>query len=409
MTEPTGPESVPAGRTHPVVWLLVFLLALGWGVQTAQSPHFQEDFHILYTAAEAHNQGLNPYDKQELSEVAGKEMKLPFVYPPYTLPLLEPLARLDYPVAAGIFLVVKLALLAGLLILWRGVFLSRGDVAPFLLCMFLAFNCTLFSDVVAGNMSVFEQFFLWLGFSFYVRGRHVWFAALVVLAASAKLVLIVFLGLLVLGLTWRKLAVLVGAGLTFAGLLAASYALAPELFVAFLDNVRALGWEQKEYNPSTWALLLDAGNHFLGALEGIDVPRLMLTLYGLIAIGVLATSWFVWRRLRCGPAAMRPVHEVFLACFSYALLVPRLKNYSFILLLVPAYWVISTHRSPRPFFWMFLLLIFPTVHLELPLVEQVQPYLVHYYALLLAYLLWGTYCGDLVHAAHPPTLSDKTD
>ena len=85
------------------------------------------------------------------------------------------------------------------------------------------------------------------------------------------------------------------------------------------------------------------------------------------------------------------MNVIMMACLTYALVMPRFKTYSFILLLPPAYYLLR--RSTRlPAYGFLLAVLLLTVHPPLPVALPFRPVLSHfwlYYPLVLAFLLWG--------------------
>src|SRR5215469_796895 len=83
-------------------------------------PEKQRDFGVMYAAATAFKQGLNPYDPAVVGTLT-REGIVPYVYPPYTLYFFRPFTWFDFSAAARIFLTLKLVAIAGLLYLWHGI------------------------------------------------------------------------------------------------------------------------------------------------------------------------------------------------------------------------------------------------------------------------------------------------
>ena len=71
---------------------------------------------------------------------------------------------------------------------------------------------------------------------------------------------------------------------------------------------------------------------------------------------------------------------------------PRFMNYCYILLIVPAYFIIKRISYPKGYILLFIILILslPT-ETHLPGINIVSRYVLGYYPLMLAYGLWGLY------------------
>jgi hypothetical protein len=82
---------------------------------------------------------------------------------------------------------------------------------------------------------------------------------------------------------------------------------------------------------------------------------------------------------------------LFLFCVVYALIVPRFKDYSYILLIVPTYYLIQNINLPNPSIFILALVILPCVNDSLP-ASQIFFILIRiYYPLVVAYAVWILY------------------
>ena len=235
--------------------------------------------------------------------------------------------------------------MAALILLWQRSFfpddLSRACL--YLLCA-LAYGQTLKMDLRAGNISVFEQVLIWSAALAFLRRRPWLYAALVATAALFKLTAAGLLLLLLVDRQRRSVAALL-AGLGGLALVhGLSAALRPDLFAAFLRNAAALD-DRGQTNPSVLALIRDGLERLVG---GQGPEHLDMVLYGLTALLIGLTSLTVVRRR--GLADNREsvglpgdrACLLFLFFFAYALLAPRFKDYSYILLIPPSVYVVTT-------------------------------------------------------------------
>ncbi len=372
---------MPAVSSSPTARVAALLLALyGAGVFVALSLHpdgFQWDLRSYCAAGRALAAGEDPYG---VDWGRASSPTRAFVYMPATLPLWRPFGELGETAAYYAFLYSKLIALALLIWLWRTRFVrGDADVLFYVLCA-LGFSGTVYSDVAAGNISIFEQLVLWLGLAALLRGRLLAFSALIVVVASFKVTL-----LLLLALVWLARAPLRVRCAHFAGALAAfalvhgiAYAAAPEYTRSFLHRVSFLN-EVGPTNPSTWA-----------AIQDIFSPAPMAVqwaIYAFTCLLVLVPSCLAVRKLR---GAGDLVAAVYVACFAYALVVPRLKSYSYVLLIVPAFWVIKRFAGASAYPLLALAIAFTPNAPDMPgfgafMRDVVYPY----YSLLLAYALWA--------------------
>lgn len=264
----------------------------------------------------------------------GKTQALPFVYPPVALPLLRPLLALDYRATYFAFFAIKMAAVAALVALWRRRLFpdDLSGAVLFLLCA-VGFGQTVKMDVRAGNISVFEQLLIWGAMLAFLRRRPWVFAALVAAAALVKLTAAGLLLMLIVDRGRRAMAALL-AGLAALAVVHGLTALVrPGLFAGFLRNAAALD-DRGRVNPSTLALVRDGLDRIPAA--GAP-PHLDGFLYGLFVIVVLAA--LIWASRRHDFRSDR-APAVFACLLAYALCLPRLKDYSYILLIPSAVFVV---------------------------------------------------------------------
>ncbi len=315
MTAPPSSALTDAARQRLIgaagVALALYALWLVWHIGT--HPRAQWDFLTYGYAVQAWQDGADPYAPLG-------EWSLPFVYPPWTLPVLAALTLLP-PLA---WLGLKVLLAGGLLALWRRLELSLLLLA---LIALVGLHAPLYRDLLSGNVNLLEVSLVWAGLYALYKGKEPLFVGLIVAASLFKLTPVLLLGLLVFGEHPRRWALL-GAGLGVVALaVAASWLLQPELFQAWLANVGRLE-EFAPYDVSTRALTTEL-REALSVTLGVQLaPSVGGSLYGLAALVIAGLSF---RGLR--QAELR--RRLFIATAAYALVLPRLKDYA-LLLLVPA-------------------------------------------------------------------------
>jgi len=372
------------GRRAAGLLIALYALALLYGV-VANGDRMQWDFQTYYYAGRAFAQGLDPYDLQALSRVAGSEIGYPFAYSPVTLPVFEVLGALDLRTASVVYLALKVAALAGLIVIWRRWFIRTQPDLFFYLFLLFGFGGAIYADFASGNISVFEQLALWIAFAALNRGRTFAFTVLVVGVSLFKLTPILLLGLLLIRGGRRPGRALAGGILLFAAALGLSYAIWPHLFTSFLQG----GWgfdERGSINPSSLALLRDIYDYLLG--RGVLPGWEGLPWLGYLAwvAGVLVLT----RRAAARNPSGDPRTWIYVGCLAYVLIAPRFKNYAYILLLVPAYellrgWIAV--RSERALLFVLMLSGSPPVPFGFS--AAAGQLIAGYYSLLGAGLLWG--------------------
>ncbi|MDP8229378.1 MAG: glycosyltransferase family 87 protein, partial [Candidatus Electryoneaceae bacterium] len=282
----------------------------------------------------------NPYILDNLSQINDSPVELGFVYPPITLSLFKLFTIFDVRTATYLFLLLKLVALAGLFYLWRRWFLDRPIDLLFLIFCIFAFREAILLDLRAGNISIFEQLALWTGFVMWRKNRLLLFTVLIVIVSLFKGTPILFLGLLLFTDQPKARVHLIGGVIIFAMLHIASYVFQPDWFISFFDAASKID-ERGIVNPSSLSLIQDIIDKFT-SFTGIDVPNIISMI--VYAISALIVVYIAWRLIKSMPQTDRRIIGLFIFCLTYALIVPRFKDYSYILLIVPTYYIIKKQR-----------------------------------------------------------------
>jgi hypothetical protein len=163
-----------------------------------------------------------------------------------------------------------------------------------------------------------------------------------------------------------------------------TYLAAPGLYRDFLSVAPQLD-DRGAINPSTLALLRDLGDVL--ARKGLPVPEAVeWGVYAAFAGGVTLVTGLALRR-RGGEDSRFPI---LLACLAFALVMPRFKNYAYILLLPPAYFVLRRMvEAGAGSLGLILLLLSQTPPAPFGLGEAIRNLFWGYYPWLLALGLWA--------------------
>jgi len=363
--------------------LLSILLLYGLTILVSiflEEDSLQWDFKTYYYAGKAYASGLNPYDSKVLSQLAHTPVKQ-FFYPPISLPLFKFLPAFTFEQARNLFLLLKLIILAGLIYLWKREFLNgEADLLFYVFCLF-GFNGAIYLDFRAGNISIIEQGVLWLAFMSFLRGRLLLFSLLTLFAATFKVQPILFLVLLGFTAEKRKYLFLGTAISLVVGVHLLSYWFHPEFFVNFISQSSILD-ERGINNPSTLSLLRDVKDALGRKWIEFISPTTIYLIIVMIVLGL--TSW----SLRSHRKGMDKKILLYTLCITYAIIIPRFKDYSYILLLVPAYSLLK-RMAPTESFPLLIILFMFSQHFLIPGFDELTELILwQYYPLILTSCLW---------------------
>ncbi|MCX6339426.1 MAG: glycosyltransferase 87 family protein [Candidatus Aureabacteria bacterium] len=360
---------------------------------------FQWDFKVHYYAGRAHAAGLDPYETTIAAGVEGSPGPRGFKinYPPYSLYVLSAISLLDYTTAFHALFALKCVLLAGLIYLWREKFLrAKQDLLFYLFCL-LAFNSSIYIDFKAGNISVIEQFTLWLGFYFFLKRRLFFFCLFILLSAFFKITPLFFLCILWFSDERKKHLYFWGSIALVTAVALISYLCDPVSVMHFLHNtVRVLNRRFVVHQPSMHDLLEDL--LMAGGAEPAAAGFPIIHGVAFLAVigAVLVVTWRASALLKSLSIIGKDKIMIFLACTAYALILPNFEDYAYVILIVPAYFILTESASKSAgAAALVLFTIISSVSATLPLVRPAIKIVLAYSPLILAYLIWGLYVREI--------------
>ena len=312
------------------------------------------DFHAYYFAAKVAQAGQSPYSLEHLKAASGGLVDLPFLYPPYVLSLFSVFTLSELSLAARLYLMLKAMSLAALVGIWM-LMIPREKrllgLALLLVFVSLGFHESAVRDLRWGNVSTFEQLFLWAGFLSFIRARFYLFSLLIVLASLFKITPIAFLGLLVFVPKRRGWWPMACGLLAFLAIQGLSYATDPAGYQKFLGSASAIGLGDiglgDALNPSTLTFFRD---FFGGSLAEV--------LYLLTVL--IVASLFAYR-LSSQRTDWQPLDLLLGATLLFTLASPRMKDYSYMLLIFPTAWFVQSMAAER-LQWAWGLALLAIVH-----------------------------------------------
>jgi hypothetical protein len=211
-----------------------------------------------------------------------------------------------------------------------------------------------------------------------------------------------FLVLLLVADDKKKYQYFVCSGLAFFAYLFVQYIIVPDMFTNGIRNAFAVVSERGNIVPSTFTLLSDIFK-WLSKNVGVTIPQAIpYTITLIFAAAVIFFTYKAYIRLNNLKVKNRQMVEVFLFCLVYALIHPRFKDYAYILLIVPAFYIIVNNRFTKAnsFIFFFAALVYPPF--IIPGTEIVFTFFWKYYPLMVAYAIWGMYLYEIYSSEKQP-------
>lgn len=355
----------------------------------AQKESFQWDFELYYTAAKDMLSGNNPY-AQGLYVVRGNYF--PCCYPPLALYFFGIFTNFDYKTAYGIFFLFQVAILISIVLLWKNKILDKKPGLLFYVLSIMAFNGAIYLTFRSGNICFFEQFLIWIGFYYFINKKYNYFILAITMAAQFKLVPIIFLFLMLVSENKGKFKRLLLSFVPFGAIMLAQYLIMPVYFNGFIKNILMLKGEAGGImSPSTFSLIQEIFRPENNPLPVLNIEKLHIIVYSAVVLLILFASYHAFKRLNKLELAGKERWQIFLSVIIYVLISMRFKDYSYLILIVPAYFILDKISDLKGYLFLAILLVLSAKYETLPYLANIFNLLWSYYPLFLAYLLYLIY------------------
>ena len=296
---------------------------------------YQWDVIVYWWGGHAFANGQSPY-----GAIPGQPVYLHYVYPPLTAALFAPLAQLNVAASKLIWIVLKAIALTLTVRLWLRAIKARVTVVPPIFFFTFAFGSALLVDFTSGNIAVFEQLALWLAFTALLARRPWTFALLVVVLAQFKLTPIFFLGVLlviddpaVVETVRRWYGVVCWAPRRQRAAASGADTRVPEQRVATRRARLGRPVDARRHAGSRRSTQRAQTSRSRWRWRTCSMPRWLRQVF------VYTVRWWRAHCARAGAADRVAIILVTLAV--YALVMPRMKDYSYVALLPVAWYALS--------------------------------------------------------------------
>jgi len=280
------------------------------------------------------------------------------------------MADLSYEDALKIFLITKFLFLIGLFLIWFKLFKNLSSSYLFTIFILLGFNSCIYLDIKHGNISIYEQFFIWLGIYFFIQKKYLFFSLFIIITSLFKILPILLLLIYFSNGFKNNIKKIVYSFIAFLFLQLLLFLIARDYYFSFIEAnpSNEIGGS---HEPTSYKFFLNVikslgGNNFIFMLISL-LWFLMITLLTFFNLGKNTENQ--WAKL-------------FIIIVVYALIVPRMKSYSFILLLPAAYYFIT--QISNKYWILFLFVIFSE-----NLISKFVPHIFsEYYFFFITFVLW---------------------
>ncbi|MCX5714820.1 MAG: hypothetical protein NT033_08495 [Candidatus Omnitrophica bacterium] len=308
----------------------------------------------------------------------------------------------NIPLHKDLYFVLCCIVLAGLIFLWRNVFLEKKtDIIFYALCL-LGFNSAIYLNIRSANTCIFEQFLLWLALYYYLKDKLLIFCALVVIAATLKIDYIFFLLLLFFAQEQKRKKYFVGSLGALVLLSGVIFVLNPHIFLRFFAAARSdlisgggVGnFSTFSFVSQVWQIVRVFGLTALGEYYGV--------VYFLIVLILFIISFRAVRVIKGLRLQDEKKWLIFFACALYAIINPRFRDYNYIILILPTYFLIKKLSCIKAENFFLTLIILSAIYITFPGLNIAMYFLWTFYPLLLAYAVWVLYLCEMNRLSKAP-------
>jgi hypothetical protein len=362
----------PASATGEVFWkyvyvlLCVILLCLTAGqlFSGLSNPDTGRDYRVYKGAVQSLNHGEDPYFLLNINQYTGDW--LPFLYPPHTLLFFWCLQFFFIYQSIWIYYAFLVAFMVA-----SGYLIVTSDKKPqylfFITLLLTAFMST-YWNFVTGNKDILFLFLFAVIFYLLIKEKF-WQSSIVMgLMGSFSLITLPFITLYLVvrrSVMDRFTYILLSIGVVVAIFLI-TWWVNPSLLVSYCENI--LGSKSPLYersgrdNPTPFLMFGVLLNQTDG---GITIPLILISLvYVCLIIGA---SWYMIRKNQ-----EKPLIVYCFVMLSIFMVLPRIKYYDFIILVLPIYFLFKDYGYKVKIIVLMLMSL-------LPLLFWYYPSIINYY------------------------------
>ncbi len=340
------------------------------------------DFKVYYYAASGEVD--NMYDAESLQEAHKDETKLlSYKYLPLSKYAFKVFSIVDYDAALYIYIGLQALALVLIIFLMNRQF-SRGD--PLIMLVFLlAFNTCFYLAFKSGNfIPVLSLMILWAIDALF-RDKPGLFTALIVIASCFKLFPIALLGLLWFSRNKRANKLMAIGALSFVAFIGLNM-LMWEDFVHFMDAVMATTSEGGIINPNSLSFSQELSRFIVEYKLGMGESEWLAVIAYVALAGIVI--WKSYRYIKSRDMVKLNWHIVSIVLLSMALLLPRFKDYDYLIVIPAAYYVLKHLNLRQVLILVTVLVLSSGIIVKIPIIGYILELTGTYQAWITALVLW---------------------
>jgi hypothetical protein len=347
------------------------------------------DFKVYYAASKCYLNGTNPYSISKLYSYSNNIADLPFMYPPISIYFFLPFTLFDLHTASLIYLIIKIILICLSFFISLKILKNNYLLNYFSFFCLLSFNACLFKDLQTGNIASIELLVLTLSFIQLEKKKYLFFTLLISFIGFFKIIPFIFLILLLFTKHQKKFYYFsIGCGI-FIIYIFLNYSIENKLFNEYLFHFSKNAIiEGGMSNPSSLELIKETFRTI-----HIDDQSIMLYLTYIFFISLI--SFITLKKIKINKSNELTYELIFIIFIAINLCLPRLKDYTFVTLIIPSFYLIANLKVNQKFIVIFVLLSsFSSLNTSIPIYKDVLQLVNRYYSLIYLLVIYFLYINE---------------
>lgn len=343
------------------------------------------DFKVYYSAADCYRNHLNPYNTDILYTNNSNVASLPYMYPPIVMYYFLPFTLFTMKTASMIYLSIKIICLFLMIYVWSKIFDLRKYLPVFLIYSIFAFNGALHKDLYTGNITIFESLMLWLAVYFFIKDKLGLFSILVILLSTIKIMPIVFLGFLFFSPDKNRLRYFIGSSALFMAYIGLNFLLEPFYMHQYISSFAQNAIKEGGIANASSLEFFKSVSAIFKIQEHSIIPMIMYFVFVLLIVGY--TVYFIYPMRKDRNTEKRNL-IIFTLTMAALLILPRFKDYSYVIVLLPVFYVLTKSIKGNNFYLLIILTFLSANNVSIPVFVDLIDLLWGYYTLIIVFLCW---------------------
>ena len=344
------------------------------------------DFKVYYAASKCYLNGTNPYDVKTLYSYSTNIADLPFMYPPISIYFFLPFTFFDLHSASLIYLFIKIVLLILSLYSSYKWIKNNQQSKYFLFFCLLSFNACLYKDFQTGNIATFELFVLTLSFIHLEKKNFFIFTLLISFIGFFKIIPFVFLLLLLSTKSKKKwYYFLLGSAICICYIVL-NFTIENKLFNSYLFHFsKNRIVEGGMSNPSCMEFVKEVFRTF-------NLNDHTVFIYLLYFSFIILIVFYTLKKIKKDLSNDINIEIIFILFIGINLCLPRLKDYTFLTLIVPTFYLISNLKVNQKYILLLVFLsTFSSLNTSIPLYKDFLQLINRYFSFLFLLTIYILY------------------